>query len=288
MPLPGWSLTYQGKVRDIYIPEDESLDSASRLLMVASDRVSALDVVLSPEIPGKGAALTEVSGWWMAQFPNIPNHLLSGEVPEAVQGRAILAQPLNMLPVECVVRGYLAGSGWSEYVASHSVCGVPLPASLNEGDPLPDPIFTPATKAAVGDHDINIDFDAVVDQVGADTADTLRSLSLTIYARAAEIAHGKGLILADTKFEFGLDPETGTVIWADEALTPDSSRFWDADIYASGGPDRMASFDKQPIRDWLKAHWSGEGTPPELPPQVVQDTQKRYADLLGRVIGGRQ
>jgi phosphoribosylaminoimidazole-succinocarboxamide synthase len=140
----------------------------------------------------------------------------------------------------------------------------------------------------VGDHDINIDFDAVVDQVGADTADTLRSLSLTIYARAAELARGKGLILADTKFEFGLDPETGTVIWADEALTPDSSRFWDADIYASGGPDRMASFDKQPIRDWLKAHWSGEGTPPELPPQVVQDTQKRYADLLGRVIGGRQ
>jgi phosphoribosylaminoimidazole-succinocarboxamide synthase len=283
--LPGWSLDYQGKVRDIYIPENASKENPPVLLMVASDRVSALDVILAPEIPGKGATLTEVSGWWMAQFPDIPNHLVQGEVPAAVQGRAVLAKPLHMLPVECVVRGYLVGSGWSEYASTHTVCGIELPTGLNEGDPLPEPIFTPATKAAVGDHDINIDFDGVVERIGAHAAEAIRSLSLTIYARASEIARAKGLILADTKFEFGLDPDTGAVVWADEALTPDSSRYWDADTYRAGGPDRLSSFDKQPIRDWLKANWSGEGTPPALPDHVVVDTQKRYADLLGRVVG---
>jgi len=284
MSLPGWRLSYQGKVRDIYIPENESIDTASVLLMVASDRISALDAVLSPDIPGKGATLTAVSGWWMAQFPDIPNHLVAGEVPEEVAGRAVLAQPLDMLLVECVVRGYLAGSGWAEYQKSQTVCGIALPQGLMEGDQLPEPIFTPATKAAVGEHDINIDFSGVVDAVGEDIALTLQSLSLSIYTRAAQTAREKGLILADTKCEFGLDKDTGAVIWADEALTPDSSRYWDARTYLAGGPQRMSSFDKQPIRDWLRAHWSGEGTPPPLPPDVVLDTQKRYTDLLSRLV----
>jgi len=283
--LSDWSLAYQGKVRDVYIPQGESKESASRLLMVASDRVSAFDAILSPDIPGKGKNLTAVSGWWMSQFPDIANHLKDEAVPAEVAGRAVITSALNMLPVECVVRGYLVGSGWVEYQQSQSVCGVSLPAGLGEGDPLPEPIFTPATKAAVGDHDINITFSEVEDIVGHDLALRLRDASITIYQRAAEIARERGLILADTKFEFGLDKDTGELVWADEALTPDSSRYWDAQIYLAGGPGRMASFDKQPIRDWLKAHWSGEGGPPELPAEVVTDTQDRYAELAAKLMG---
>jgi len=283
--MSDWVLTYQGKVRDVYIPSGESKDAAPVVLMVASNRVSALDVVLSPEIPGKGQVLTEVSGWWMAQFPDVPNHLLSGDVPEEVSDRAVIAASLNMLPVECVVRGYLVGSGWAEYQDTGTVCGIALPAGLEEGDKLPQPLFTPATKAAVGDHDVNIDFDEVVSIVGEEHATAMRDTSISIYSTAAKIAESKGLLLADTKFEFGLDKKTGELVWADEALTPDSSRYWDVDTYMAGGPGKMASFDKQPIRDWLRANWSGEGEPPVLPERVVADTQRRYADLRHRLMG---
>jgi phosphoribosylaminoimidazole-succinocarboxamide synthase len=283
--MSDWVLTYQGKVRDVYIPSGESTDTAAVVLMVASNRVSALDVVLSPEIPGKGQVLTEVSGWWMSQFPDIPNHLVGGDIPEEVSGRAVIAASLNMLPVECVVRGYLVGSGWAEYQHSGTVCGIALPSGLEEGDKLPKPLFTPATKAAVGDHDVNIDFDEVVAIVGKEHATALRDTSITIYSTAAKIAESEGLLLADTKFEFGLDKKTGQVVWADEALTPDSSRYWDVDTYMAGGPGKMASFDKQPIRDWLRANWSGEGVPPTLPEHVIADTQQRYSDLRNRLMG---
>jgi phosphoribosylaminoimidazole-succinocarboxamide synthase len=283
--MSDWVLTYQGKVRDVYIPFGESSDDAAVVLMVASNRVSALDVILSPEIPGKGKVLTEVSGWWMEQFPDIPNHLVKGSVPEEVADRSVIAKSLHMLPVECVVRGYLVGSGWAEYQESGTVCGITLPPGLHEGDKLPEPLFTPATKAAVGDHDVNIDFDEVVSLVGEKQAHALRDTSVAIYSTAASIAESKGLLLADTKFEFGVDKETGELVWADEALTPDSSRYWDLDTYLAGGPGKMASFDKQPIRDWLRANWAGEGVPPTLPGDVVADTQKRYADLRNRLMG---
>jgi phosphoribosylaminoimidazole-succinocarboxamide synthase len=283
--MSDWVLTYQGKVRDVYIPSEESIESAPVVLMVASNRVSALDVVLSPEIPGKGRILTEVSGWWMDQFPSIVNHLETGSVPREVSDRAIIARSLNMLPVECVVRGYLVGSGWAEYRESGTVCNIALPPGLEKGDKLPEPLFTPATKAAVGDHDVNIDFDEVVTLVGGDHARALRETSIAIYSAAADIAESKGLLLADTKFEFGLDKKSGDLIWADEALTPDSSRYWDRDTYLAGGPERMASFDKQPIRDWLRANWSGVGEPPLLPEEVVANTQQRYLNLRDRLMG---
>jgi len=283
--MSDWVLTYQGKVRDVYIPSGESSETAPVVLMVASNRVSALDVVLSPDIPDKGHILTQVSGWWMTQFPQVDNHLVDGEVPEEVQGRAVIARSLDMLPVECVVRGYLVGSGWAEYHNSGTVCGISLPSGLHEGDKLPEPLFTPATKAAVGDHDMNIDFDEVRAIVGDEHARSLRDTSIGIYSAAAAIAENRGLVLADTKFEFGLDKETGELVWADEALTPDSSRYWDLDTYVAGGPGRMASFDKQPIRDWLRTHWSGEGVPPPLPEDVVWDTHRRYAELRDRLMG---
>jgi phosphoribosylaminoimidazole-succinocarboxamide synthase len=283
--MSDWVLTYQGKVRDVYIPFGESSETASVVLMVASNRVSALDVILSPEIPDKGNVLTEVSGWWMAQFPEVANHLADGSIPEEVRSRAVIAKSLNMLPVECVVRGYLVGSGWAEYQDSGTVCGISLPPGLQEGDKLPEPLFTPATKAAVGDHDVNIDFHEVVRLVGEEHAKALRDTSISIYTQAATIAESKGLVLADTKFEFGLDKETGVLVWADEALTPDSSRYWDLNTYLAGGPGKMASFDKQPIRDWLRANWTGEGTPPTLPDNVVSDTQSRYAELRDRLMG---
>jgi phosphoribosylaminoimidazole-succinocarboxamide synthase len=280
-----WVLTYQGKVRDVYIPLGESFESTPIVLMVASDRVSALDVVLSPDIPGKGTILTEVSGWWMSRFPEVRNHLVQEPVPPEVSGRGVIATSLNMLPVECVVRGYLVGSGWSEYQDRGTVCEISLPPGLSEGDKLPEPLFTPATKAAVGDHDVNISFDDLVSLVGLDTAKALRDTSIDLYTGAALIAESKELVLADTKFEFGRDKMTGELVWADEALTPDSSRYWDLTTYLAGGPGRLASFDKQPIRDWLRVNWSGDGAPPALPADVVADTQRRYVDLRNRLMG---
>jgi len=279
-----WTLAYQGKVRDVYIPRGASnMADASELLVVATDRVSAFDVILDPAIPGKGEVLTRISGWWMDQLRSIPNHLLGSSVPQEVEGRAVVAKSLSMLPVECVVRGYLVGSGWKEYQASRSVCGIALPDGLSEGDKLPEPLFTPATKAAVGDHDENISFQRVVELIGKDQATALRDTSLTIYAQASEIAEARGLILADTKLEFGLDRETGELVLGDEALTPDSSRYWDGVAYTAGGPDRLDSFDKQIIRNWLEQHWDKTGTPPVLPEHIVEQTTARYLELERRL-----
>ena len=292
--LAGWTHAYSGKVRDLYVEEGVAdLATASRVLVVASDRVSAFDHVLSPGIPGKGELLTTLSLWWFDQLRGIPNHLvadheLHGEtvtelIPAEVQGRAMLARTLDMFPLECVVRGYLVGSGWVEYRASQSVCGIPLPAGLGEGDRLPEPIYTPAFKAPMGEHDENISYERTVELVGADVAAEVRRLSLEIFARASAIAESRGVILADTKFEFGANRENGVITLADEVLTSDSSRYWDAELYAAGGIDRLASFDKQIVRDWLAAHWDRSGTPPELPPEIVERTAARYRELIERL-----
>ncbi|CAN5284884.1 phosphoribosylaminoimidazolesuccinocarboxamide synthase [soil metagenome] len=283
--LAGWTHVYSGKVRDLYVEEGvPSLDQADRVLMVASDRVSAFDHVLSPGIPGKGELLTSLSLWWFEQL-DVPNHLVAGDVPPAVQGRAMLIGRLDMFPIECVVRGYLSGSAYPEYAATGAVCGIRLPAGLADGDRLPEPIYTPAWKAPLGEHDENISFERTVDLVGADDAAALRDLSLSIFSRASEIAESRGLILADTKFEFGRDRATGAITLADELLTSDSSRYWDATHYAEGGPDRLASFDKQIVRDWLSAHWDKTGTPPELPAEIVERTAARYRELIERLTG---
>jgi phosphoribosylaminoimidazole-succinocarboxamide synthase len=292
--LAGWTHAYSGKVRDLYVEEGVAdLAAASRVLVVASDRVSAFDYVLSPGIPGKGELLTTLSLWWFDQLRGIPNHLvadheLHGEtvtelIPAEVQGRAMLARTLDMFPLECVVRGYLVGSGWVEYQASQSVCGIPLPAGLGEGDRLPEPIYTPAFKAPMGEHDENISYERTVELVGADAAAEVRRLSLEIFARASAIAESRGVILADTKFEFGANRDNGLITLADEVLTSDSSRYWDAELYAAGGMNRLASFDKQIVRDWLAAHWNRSGTPSELPAEIVEQTAARYRELIERL-----
>ena len=278
----GWQHVYSGKVRDLY----EHADRPSLMLVIASDRVSAFDHVLEPGIPGKGALLTELSHWWFDQL-DMPNHLATGvdlpAVPAEVADRAMLVRRLDMHPVECVVRGYLSGSGWVEYQQSQSVCGIPLPAGLRDGDRLPEPIYTPAWKAPLGEHDENITFERSVDLVGATTAAALRDASLAIFARASSLAASRGVILADTKFEFGTDPATGALTLADEVLTSDSSRYWDAALYAAGGPSRLDSFDKQIVRDWLAANWDKQGIPPALPPEIVERTAARYRELLTRL-----
>ena len=291
--LPGWRHVYSGKVRDLYVPADvpDSAD-ADRMLVVASDRVSAFDHVLSPGIAGKGELLTTLSMWWFDRLagsdggPRIPNHLVDGaEPPAEVAGRAMIVHALEMLPIECVVRGYLTGSGYQEYLASGTVCGIPLPAGLADGDRLPEPLYTPAYKAPMGEHDENITFEQSVELVGEDHAHALRDASLAIYTRAAATAEAAGLILADTKFEFGRDPE-GTLTLADEVLTSDSSRYWDARAWREGATpvERMASFDKQIVRDWLSAHWDKSGAPPELPIEIVDRTTARYRELLDRLV----
>ncbi|GAB3604719.1 phosphoribosylaminoimidazolesuccinocarboxamide synthase [Conyzicola nivalis] len=282
--LPGWTLLYSGKVRELYT----SPDHPGEVLMVASDRVSAFDHVLEPGIPGKGELLTTLSRWWFEQLYGVPNHLArasTGDLPEAVAQRAMLAKTLDMYPVECVVRGYLSGSGWLEYQQSQSVCGVALPAGLNDGDRLPEPIYTPAWKAPMGEHDENITFERTVELVGAEVASALRDASLDIFTRASAIAEGRGIILADTKFEFGADPGTGELTLGDEVLTSDSSRFWDAELYEAGGPRRLESFDKQIVRNWLKTNWDQTGTPPTLPAEIVAQTAARYRELIERLTG---
>ncbi|MGN7978375.1 phosphoribosylaminoimidazolesuccinocarboxamide synthase [Microbacterium sp. 22195] len=283
LSIPGWRHIYSGKVRDLYASEDPA---DTRLLVVASDRVSAFDFVLSPGIPKKGELLTSLSTWWFQQLADVPNHIAEGEIPDAVAGRAMLAMALEMLPIECVVRGYITGSGWAEYVRSGTVCGIPLPAGLKNGDRLPEPLFTPAYKAPMGEHDENITFERVVELVGAERAAELRDTSIALYTRAAAIAEEKGLILADTKFEFGTDAD-GTLRLADEVLTSDSSRYWDASSWQNGAtPDeRMASFDKQIVRDWLAANWDKQGEPPALPEEIVERTAARYRELIERLAG---
>ncbi len=280
----GYVHVYSGKVRDLYeTPE-------GRLLFVASDRISAYDWVLPTPIPDKGRILTAMSLWWFDRLSGIvENHVVSTRVPAAVERRAMVCSPLDMFPVECVVRGYLTGSGLTEYQASKSVCGINLPPGLKDGSQLPKTIFTPATKAALGEHDENVTFDEVVASIGQDEAQTLRRLSLAVYERAAQIALDRGLIIADTKFEFGLRPD-GAVVLADEVLTPDSSRYWPADQWEPGRP--QPSFDKQYVRDWLtspESGWdrhSGEAPPP-LPDDVVERTRAKYVEAYETLTGKR-
>ncbi|MFK3621962.1 phosphoribosylaminoimidazolesuccinocarboxamide synthase [Corynebacterium hesseae] len=278
--LSSYAHIASGKVRDIYEIDDNTL------LMVVSDRISAYDHALEPAIPDKGRVLTATSKFFFDAI-DFPNHLagpLDDErIPEEVLGRSMVVQKLDMLPFECVARGYLTGSGLKEYKASGSVCGVELPEGLTEASRLPEPIFTPATKAEQGEHDENVSFDVVMNKLGRERAEELRDATLRIYAKAAALAEEKGIILADTKFEFGVDKH-GTLVLADEVLTPDSSRYWPADTYEE---DKVQpSFDKQYVRDWLtNSGWDKESTPPRLPDDVVQATRARYVEAFERLSG---
>jgi len=276
LAIPGWVHTYSGKVRDLYESEDPKLNHL--ILVVASDRVSAFDHVLEPEIPNKGRYLTTLTNWWFDRL-NIPNHT-SDEVavPAEVAGRGTIAIKLEMFPIECVVRGYISGSGWKEYETTGAICGIKLPTGLSFGDKLAEPIFTPAYKAPMGEHDENITFDRVIELIGAENAEELRNLSINIFKQASELAERAGLILADTKFEFGIDPATGAITLGDEVLTPDSSRFWSRAAWESG--ERKDSFDKQIVRNWLADNWNQRGNPPELPDDVVAQTSAKYAELV--------
>ena len=267
--IEGWNHLRSGKVRDLYT------NSNGELLIVASDRISAFDYILPTPIPGKGKLLTQLSLFWFEMFADlVPNHLISTEVPSAVKDRAVIVKPLDMFPIECVARGYLTGSGWVEYQKSQSVTGIELPAGLLDGSKLLENIFTPATKAEMGDHDENISFLRAATIVGEEDAKTLRELTLMLYSTAHDYAATRGIILADTKFEFGRDHE-GRICLGDEALTPDSSRFWSADTWKPGGV--QPSFDKQYVRDWLLASgWDRKSPPPELPDEVVEKTRERY------------
>jgi len=273
MTLP---LLYSGKVRDIY-------DAGhGQLLMVTSDRISAFDVVLSQTIPHKGRVLTALTEFWLGQVADVvPNHLISTDLSRR-DGAAMLVRQADMLPIECIVRGYVSGSAWKEYSTSGTVHGMAVPAGLRQSDRLPEPMFTPSTKAAVGDHDENISFDAAAALVGADVAEQARAISLEVYRRASERALAAGIIIADTKFELGwID---GSLALCDEVLTPDSSRFWEASAWAAG--TTPASFDKQPVRDWLEASgWDKAPPPPDLPPEVVAATSERYVSAYERLTG---
>ena len=277
----GLPLIHAGKVREMYaLP-------AGDVLMVATDNISAFDYILPTPIPGKGAVLTQLSLWWFERLRDlVPDHVVSVDVPDAVKGRAIVVEKLDMVPVECVARGYLTGSGWVEYQRSRTVCGVSLPDGLRDGDKLPAPIFTPAIKAELGEHDENVDFATIARLHGDDLATRLRDLTLEVYVRAEQIAAGRGIILADTKVEFGRRDD-GTLVLADEVLTPDSSRFWDAELWRPG--ESLPSFDKQYVRDWLaeESGWDRETTPPELPAEVVDATRARYIEAYERLTGQR-
>jgi phosphoribosylaminoimidazole-succinocarboxamide synthase len=284
--LPGLPTPRRGKVRDVY-------ELANRVLLVATDRISAFDAVLSPGIPDKGRILTGLSNFWFRKFAGaVPNHLLETDAarfPEALaphrallSGRAVLARRCRVVPFECVARGYLAGSGWKDYRATGAVCGHRLPAGLREADRLPEPIFTPATKAESG-HDENVSFEAMALTAGTALASRLRDLTLTIYREAAAYAEERGILLADTKFEFGLD-ETGEIVWIDEALTPDSSRFWPKDTWKPGGSP--PSYDKQFVRDFLEGTgWNKTPPAPVLPPDVVAGTRARYVEAFEKLTG---
>ena len=278
--IPGWTHLRTGKVRDLYT------NDLGNILLVASDRISAYDWVMPTEIPGKGAVLTQLSLFWFDLLEDIiPNHIVSTDVPEIVEDRAIIVQPLEMFAIECVARGYLTGSGWSEYKENSAVCGNVLPTGLLDGSELPHSIFTPATKADIGDHDVNIDFDKASKIVGAEDAAELRDLTLKLYDTAADFAKSRGIILADTKFEFGRN-SAGAIVLGDEALTPDSSRFWDQSTWAPGGT--QPSFDKQFLRDYLVASgWDRNSPPPELPAEIVEKTSERYEEAFYRLTGSK-
>ncbi len=287
--VPGWTHRFSGKVRDVYAPEGTHPDG-DVLLLVASDRVSAYDHVLPTPVPGKGAVLTALSLWWFEQLQDlVDTHLTGAPVPAEVRGRAVVVRALDMVPVECVARGYLSGSGTAEYLQGGSVCGVPLPPGLTEGSRLPEPVFTPATKAAVGEHDENVDFERVVAEVGRETAEELRRLTLAVYRRAAAVTERAGILLADTKLELGRVPGgDGRLVLGDEVLTPDSSRFWPADAWQPGRT--QPSLDKQVVRDWLTSPASGwdrasDSPPPPLPAEVVERTAAGYREVYRRLTG---
>jgi phosphoribosylaminoimidazole-succinocarboxamide synthase len=282
-----------GKVRDLFAVDDE------RILLVASDRISAFDVVLPTTIADKGRVLTGLSRFWFAETADlVPHHLLSADPADLpggwvadddeaaeLRGRMMLCRRAEVVPIEAVVRGYVSGSGWKEYRATGSVCGIPLPAGLRESDRLAEPIFTPATKAPVGEHDENISFDVMAARIGRPLAERIRETALALYSFGARRAETVGIVLADTKFEFGIDPASGALLLIDEVLTPDSSRFWDAASYAPGGP--QASFDKQFVRDWLERQpWDRTDPGPQLPADVVAGTRARYVEAFERITGG--
>jgi phosphoribosylaminoimidazole-succinocarboxamide synthase len=282
--FPGLSLVKRGKVRDIYEIDDY-------LLIVASDRISAFDVVMDDPIPDKGKILTQISLFWFRQLEQIvENHVLAtdpGRYPEpcrkyaeALEGRSMLVKRAQPLPVECIVRGYISGSGWNEYRAQGKICGIPLPDGLRESDLLPEPLFTPSTKAEDGMHDLNISFDEAAQLIGMKTAETVRNLSLQIYSFGRKLAAEKGIIIADTKFEFGFQDDRLLLI--DEVMTPDSSRFWPMDLYAPGGTQQ--SFDKQFLRDYLLSlNWPKKPPPPKLPPEIIEKTREKYREALERL-----
>lgn len=276
--IDGWTHIRTGKVRDLYTNDE------GEILLVASDRISAFDWVLPSEIPNKGAILTQLSLFWFELLGDIvPNHIITEDVPKSVMDRAVIVQPLEMYEIECVARGYLTGSGLVEYNENRAICGNSLPEGLVDGSQLPASIFTPATKAEVGDHDINIDFESAAKIVGRDFAEDLRDITLKLYDTAAEYARGRGIILADTKFEFGANSE-GTITLGDEALTPDSSRFWELEGWTPG--KSQPSFDKQFVRDWLiSSGWDKKSPPPELPTEIIEKTAARYEEAFERITG---
>jgi len=297
--LPGFAHVYAGKVRERYAPVDPGTGESreDQLLLVASDRISAYDFILDTEIPDKGAVLTQLSLWWFEQLADIlPNHVISTDVPAAVAGRAVLVRRLQMVPVECIGRAYLTGSGLAEYRQTSSVCGVPLPEGLEDGSKLPEPIFTPTTKAPVGEHDQPMTYAQVEAELGADLASRVRDLTTAILARGNAVAAERGILLADTKVEFGLDPaatdEHGRpgIVLADEVLTPDSSRFWPADQWQPGRA--QPSYDKQFVRDWLTSPASGWDrhsgeAPPPLPEAIVEQTRAKYVEAYEALTGRR-
>lgn len=284
--FPDLNLIKRGKVRDLY-------DMGDALLMVATDRISAFDVIMPDPIPGKGVVLTQISLFWFdVMQPLVPNHVITSDVDqlpaacrpyaETLRGRSLLVKKTQPLPVECVVRGFLSGSGWKDYQRSGTVCGIRLPEGLKESERLPQPIFTPSTKAELGEHDMNISFEDMVAKIGPEQAEKARDLSLAIYRKGCDLADSKGIIIADTKFEFGI--ADGEMILIDEVLTPDSSRFWPKDSYAPGGAQK--SFDKQYLRDYLRSlDWNKEPPGPDLPPEVIENTRAKYLEALKRLAG---
>ncbi|MFM1994160.1 MAG: hypothetical protein RL537_849 [Actinomycetota bacterium] len=284
MEIAGYKHVYSGKVRELFVPSDPKFSHLA--LIVATDRISAFDHILSPEIPGKGIELTKITNWWFDQI-DFPNHRsLELSPPADLAERAVVVKNLQMHPVECVVRGYISGSGWKEYQQTQMICGIKLPAGLKFGDQLPEPIFTPAYKAPQGEKDENITFEKVVELVGSEIAEKLKDASLRIYSYAAEVAEKAGLILADTKFEFGNNPATGELTLADEVLTPDSSRYWDKSQWEQGVRDQ--SFDKQMVRNWLSEHWDHQGQPPTLSPEIVALSAQRYRELREKLFTQKQ